>query len=38
MLRAFPDLTASKFERAMVFSPAVRERMADNLRKLGLPN
>ncbi|MGH3431174.1 MAG: hypothetical protein ACRDQZ_27000, partial [Mycobacteriales bacterium] len=37
MRRAYPDLTVSKFRNAMVFSPAVRERMADNLRKLGLP-
>ncbi|HLK26810.1 MAG TPA: TIR domain-containing protein [Caulobacteraceae bacterium] len=37
MLRAFPDLTVSKFKQAMVFSPAVRDRMGDNLRRLGLP-
>jgi adenylate cyclase len=38
MLRAYPDLTASKFRQAMVFSPAVLDRMVDNLRKLGLPD
>lgn len=36
MLKAFPDLTATKFKRAMVFPPAVSERMAANLRSLGL--
>jgi adenylate cyclase len=34
----YPDLTISKFEQAMVFSPAVLNRMAENLRKLGLPD
>lgn len=38
MLRSYPDLTASKFRQAMVFSPAALERMIDNLRKLGLPD
>jgi adenylate cyclase len=34
----YPDLTISKFKQAMVFSPAVLNRMAENLRKLGLPD
>ena len=38
MKRYYPDLTASKFKQAMVFSPAVLNRMAENLRKLGLPD
>jgi adenylate cyclase len=38
MLRSYPDLTASKFRQAMVFSPAALDRMIDNLRKLGLPD
>ena len=38
MKRYYPDLTASKFKQAMVFSPAVLDRMAENLRKLGLPD
>ncbi|HVN01899.1 MAG TPA: TIR domain-containing protein [Caulobacteraceae bacterium] len=38
MLRTYPDLTASKFRRAMVFQPASLDRMVDNLRKLGLPD
>jgi adenylate cyclase len=38
MLRNYPDLTASKFRQAMVFSPATLDRMIDNLRKLGLPD
>ena len=38
MLRWYPDLTISKFKQAMVFSPAVLDRMAENLRKLGLPD
>jgi adenylate cyclase len=37
LLRNYPDLTVSKFKNAMVFSPAALERMAENLRKLGLP-
>ena len=38
MMRSYPDLTVSKFKQAMVFSPAVLDRMAENLRKLGLPD
>jgi adenylate cyclase len=38
MMRNYPDLTVSKFKQAMVFSPAVLNRMAENLRKLGLPD
>jgi adenylate cyclase len=38
MLRSYPDLTASKFRQAMVFSAAALDRMVDNLRKLGLPD
>jgi adenylate cyclase len=37
LLRYYPYLTISKFKQAMVFSPAVLDRMAENLRKLGLP-
>jgi adenylate cyclase len=36
--RYYPDLTISKFKQAMVFSPAVLDRMGENLRKLGLPD
>jgi adenylate cyclase len=38
LMRWYPDLTISKFKQAMVFSPAVLDRMAENLRKLGLPD
>ena len=38
VMRNYPDLTVSKFKQAMVFSPAVLNRMAENLRKLGLPD
>ena len=38
LMFTYPDLTISKFKQAMVFSPAVLERMATNLRKLGLPD
>jgi adenylate cyclase len=38
LLRWYPDLTISKFKQAMVFSPAVLDRMGENLRKLGLPD
>jgi adenylate cyclase len=37
LMSSYPDLTVSKFKGAMVFSPTVLERMAANLRKLGLP-
>jgi adenylate cyclase len=38
MMRYYPDLTVSKFKQAMVFSSATMVRVADNLRKLGLPD
>ena len=38
MLRSYPELTASRFRQAMVFSAATLDRMVDNLRKLGLPD
>jgi adenylate cyclase len=37
MIRNYPDLTVSKFKQAMVFSAPALGRMAENLRKLGLP-
>jgi adenylate cyclase len=37
LMGCYPDLTISKFKTAMVFSPPVLNRMAENLRKLGLP-
>lgn len=36
--RNYPDLTASKFKQAMVFSAPTLDRMVGNLRKLGLPD
>jgi adenylate cyclase len=36
LMREYPDLTVSKFKQAMVFSAPVVERMAQNLRSLGL--
>ena len=38
MMRSYPDLTVSKFKKAMVFSPVSLNRMAENLQKLGLPD
>ncbi|HXQ09707.1 MAG TPA: TIR domain-containing protein [Caulobacteraceae bacterium] len=38
MLRVYPDMTATKFRDAMVFSPATRDRMVENLKTLGLPD
>ena len=38
MLRNYPDYTVAKFRQAMVFSDASFARMADNLRRLGLPD
>ncbi|MGH6642588.1 MAG: adenylate/guanylate cyclase domain-containing protein [Bradyrhizobium sp.] len=36
VMRFYPDLTMSRIKEAMVFSPAVMDRMAANLRTLGL--
>jgi adenylate cyclase len=38
LMRSYPDLTITKFKQAMVFSNAVLDRMAENLRRLGLPD
>src|SRR6202166_2067716 len=38
LMRYYPDLTISRFKQAMVFSPTALNRMAENLRKLGLPD
>jgi adenylate cyclase len=38
MMRYYPDLTVAKFKQAMVFSIVPLNRMAENLRKLGLPD
>ena len=38
LMRSYPDLTVTKFKHAMVFSDVVLERMAQNLRELGLPD
>jgi adenylate cyclase len=36
--RNYPDLTISKVRQAMVFSDAALGRIAENLRRLGLPD
>lgn len=38
MMLNYPDLTVAKFKQAMVFSTVPLNRMAENLRKLGLPD
>lgn len=38
LMRNYPDLTVSKVKQAMVFSVSALDRMAENLRKLGLPD
>jgi adenylate cyclase len=38
VLRYYPDLTITKVRQAMVFSDAALDRMAENFRKLGLPD
>jgi adenylate cyclase len=38
MMQTYPDMTIYKFKQAMVFSGSALNRMADNLRKLGLPD
>ena len=37
LMAAYPDLTVTKFRKAMVFSPATLDRMGANLKKVGLP-
>jgi hypothetical protein len=37
VLRSYPDLTISKFRGAMVFSHNAFERMAENLRRIDMP-
>jgi adenylate cyclase len=38
MMRNYPGLTASKFKKAMVFSGPTLERMAQHLKRVGLPD
>lgn len=38
LMRNYPDLTVAKYKQAMVFSPTVLNRMAESLRKMGLPD
>jgi len=38
MMRNYPDLTISKVRQAMVFSDAYLDRLAENFRRLGLPD
>jgi adenylate cyclase len=37
LLAAYPDLTIARYMEALVFSPAVLERIAEQLRALGIP-
>lgn len=37
VMRAYPNLTAARYRRAMVFSSTALDRMVANLQKLGLP-
>ena len=37
LMAVYPDLTVTKFRKAMVFSPAMLDRMCANLKKIGLP-
>jgi hypothetical protein len=38
MLRVYPDMTATRFRRAMAFSTEAIETMVANLKALGLPD
>ena len=38
MMRHYPGLTVAKFRQAMVFSPAILDRMSADLKRLGLPD
>ncbi len=37
LLAAYPDLTIQRYKQAMVFSPRTLERIAEQLRQLGIP-
>lgn len=37
LMAVYPDLTVTKFRKAMVFSPATLDRIGANLKKVGLP-
>jgi len=37
LMAAYPDLMVTKYQKAMVFSPATLDRMGANLKKPGLP-
>ena len=37
LMAAYPDLTVTKYRKAMVFSPAILDAMCANLKKVGLP-
>jgi len=38
LMKVYPDLTIAKVKSAMVFQPEFMDRMAENLKKLGLPD
>jgi adenylate cyclase len=38
LMATYPDLTVTKFKEAMVFTPRVLERIAEQLRALGVPD
>ncbi len=37
LMAAYPELTVTKYRKAMVFSPAILDTMCANLKKVGLP-
>jgi adenylate cyclase len=37
LLRSYPDFTIAKFRQAMVFPQDAVDRMAENLRRIGVP-
>ena len=37
LMAAYPELTVTKYRKAMVFSPAILDAMCANLKKVGLP-
>jgi adenylate cyclase len=38
LMRAYPDLTAAKFKKALIFSPTTLDRMASQMKMVGLPD
>ena len=38
LMRAYPDLTVSKYRKALIYSPSTLDRMAEHMKRVGLPD